>query len=272
MTSLTKRIRRTRKRGPRPRLLGGRCSARSSLRVATARIVGRGHELEGMPCQDAVHVSLAPSAVAMVLADGAGSAEHADVGATALVRAVADYLSAHFDELIQSNTNAIEDVLFDVMSTAIDETARLIGCAPKALSSTVLFVVSDGRGLMGGQLGDGCAGLRDRAGLWVPWLAPARGEHANETVFVTTEGARAAFKVDKRDVAEISGCVLMSDGAEAGLVRRHDSSFAAAVETMSGWVTLHPRSAVEVALEQNLRDVLRSKTRDDVSLGFMMFA
>ena len=66
-----------------------------TIRGASASVTGRQHKVAGLPCQDAAHIRrLGRSGIIAAVADGAGSAKHAEIGAGVAVSAVADILSA----------------------------------------------------------------------------------------------------------------------------------------------------------------------------------
>lgn len=269
MVSVSKRKRQQRRKQP-PRFRTNSLSALSRLRAAIASVVGRGHEKDGIVCQDAVAMVQGNRAVAIVVADGAGSASQAEFGSRAVADDLAAKLSNDFTALASLDHDALSATLFDAMTGAIAREARRLGCGHPDLATTVLFVVTDGKVLIGGQLGDGRVAIRDQQGVWRSWFEPVRGEFANQTVFVTSPQAHQSLQLERCPLAGVTGCILMTDGAEAGLFRKADGRFADAVETMASWLLRHPREDVEAALTENLRDVLRTKSRDDVSLGILM--
>lgn len=71
-------------------------------------------------------------------------------------------------------------------------------------------------------------------------------------------------------MAEFDGCVLMSDGSEESLFNRSSETFSLAVETMFRWGHVASVGSVEHALAANLRELLRQRTLDDVSIGFLV--
>ncbi len=61
-------------------------------------IRGRSHEADGSPCQDKTLVFEENGVCVAVLADGAGSAKHSDVGAACVCREMANLMCGHFDK------------------------------------------------------------------------------------------------------------------------------------------------------------------------------
>jgi hypothetical protein len=62
----------------------------------------------------------------------------------------------------------------------------------------------------------------------------------------------------------------MSDGAEESLYQRSTGVFASAVESIASWLIESSRQSVEASLDENLRNVMRTKTADDVSLALLV--
>ena len=144
--------------------------------------------------------------------------------------------------------------------------------ALKDFACTLLFVATDGKRLLIGQLGDGRIGIRNaETGDWRLMLDAFKGEFFNETVFVTSKKATELLQLAIGPVNSIDACVIMSDGAEEGLYQRASHTFAPAVSRMLEWVQTYDQPTVETALKNNLKDTVRLKTTDDVSVAYLSF-
>jgi hypothetical protein len=102
--------------------------------------------------------------------------------------------------------------------------------------------------------------------------APRKGEHANQTFFVTEDDAPDNLRVVRGDrtgnVGAALGFALFTDGIEGSLVDRREGKVAPALRGMFGWLRGNPESEVSDALRCNLEDVFRprSQSGDDCTL------
>lgn len=212
-----------------------------------------------------------PGFAAVVLADGAGSARLAELGAQVAVTAVATRLRVTWPRLMRLSDAELRTALFSTALRALETVARRRRCALTDLASTLLLCFTDGTTLVAAQIGDGRIGVRERSsGEWRSVFEPTKGEFANETVFVTSESAFSLLQLGRMRMAEFDGCVLMSDGSEESLFNRSSETFSLAVETMFRWGHVASVGSVEHALAANLRELLRQRTLDDVSIGFLV--
>lgn len=153
-------------------------------------VLGTSHERSGLPCQDyctAASVPLAGGpALVLVCADGAGSAEHSDVGSRlaceTLVGTIAEWLHEAGSLPLSLESQATQWVR-PTHEALVAEAGRL-AVDPRQLSCTLLFAVLGPDGAAFGQIGDGAivarVGDRYEHVLW-----PRSGEYANTTFFVT---------------------------------------------------------------------------------------
>lgn len=240
------------------------------VRMAAHSFPGRGHEREGVACQDYARASRGRKVQAIALADGAGSAKLSQVGAELAVHSTLSILRRHFDRLQQEADEACADWLHARLLSALQAAAARNGCELGDLASTLLFVATDGRRYLCGQIGDGqlASYAADQQSL-ATVFEPSRGEHFNETVFVTSPRARQALRLARGDLAGIGGFALMSDGAAESLYQRRSGEYAPALLRMMDWLTHHTERKVIEALADNLQHALRHQTQDDVSLALL---
>jgi hypothetical protein len=153
-------------------------------------VLGTSHERSGQPCQDycsAAGIPL-PGAPAMILvcADGAGSAEHSDLGARlaceTLVNAISQWLHANGALSLVLETQAAQWVQ-PVHDRLVAEADKL-GVPPRQLACTLLFAVLHSGGAVFGQIGDGAIVAR-KGDTYEHLLWPRAGEYANTTFFIT---------------------------------------------------------------------------------------
>jgi hypothetical protein len=187
-------------------------------RILAQSVAGTSHSARGAPCQDAhateVVISAAEPALVVAVADGAGSARFAEVGAAEACRVLIAEARAEL-----SGGTGVEhlsrDKLVRWLLTARSEIKRLAderGVRPRELACTAILAVIGARGASFAQVGDGAIVVPDEKGYGVVfWPAPA--EYANVTDFLTDDG------IEDRIVAEclpsrIDELAVFSDGLQ----------------------------------------------------------
>lgn len=245
--------------------------SRFSFRTAIARATGRRHESAGVECQDAVAQKIGHSFGAIALADGAGTAKYSADGAQAVTTKVIEFLSANISELLACADVTAATQIIDVLLQELESKSVQLNCRTSELASTLLFFATDGKAYFAGQVGDGRIAVRNsNTKKWEPLLESQKGEFFNETTFVTSAGVHSSIQMARGDVSSVSACILMSDGAEESLYQRSTGVFAVAVESIASWLVESSRQSVEATLDKSLRNVMRTKTTDDLSLALLV--
>jgi hypothetical protein len=183
--------------------------------VVHAQAVGSSHLSSGLPCQDVAAWRLLPSGIlAIALADGAGSAPLAEVGANL---AVAEALSSlenspanQTPEQVDAWAAAIQQA-FEAARDSLAREAEAAGLQPNVFATTLTCLAATHQEVIFGQVGDGVLVARNPQGDLFTLTQPQRGEYANETLFLTMPEAleRGFFNVELLDVAALA---VMSDG------------------------------------------------------------
>jgi hypothetical protein len=189
-------------------------------------VTGTSHQGSEIPCQDACRVMELGSAdrelFVACLADGAGSALHAGVGAEvacdAFIRIVGrDTESVEFGESADG-----EFVLAwcREMRAQIEERAAELDVELRQLACTFLGAVVAESGALFLQIGDGAI-VRWNGGGYSPVFWPQSGEFANTTNFLTDEefGQRLEYCQWAGRVDELA---IFSDGLERLILRFAD--------------------------------------------------
>lgn len=201
--------------------------------IIGASVIGKGHISSGLPCQDnCAYKDLGEGWGIAILSDGAGSAEHSDIGSKVIVQRGIE----HFEMLI--NTKGWRDMVAlptdaDWLSSAY-QTLKLINydlaliaktnnVDVHSLNATIIVVVHTPTGLLTTHIGDGRCGYRDISGNWISIIEPHKGEEANQTIFLQSDFwdipnyVMSGVLVPESKVirGEISGFMLMSDGCES---------------------------------------------------------
>lgn len=111
----------------------------------TDRVTGRGHQRQGMPCQDRVLSMERNGVTAIALADGAGSAALSHEGAECAVQAVCELLCENFDALFSAQSSAeVRHFLLSGVRDRIRERARELNAECGQLACTLLAVAVRG--------------------------------------------------------------------------------------------------------------------------------
>lgn len=236
----------------------------SGVKTAAVTVQGRAHLDTGTPCQDQTATLRENGVSAIVLADGAGSMAHSHLGARAVVDAVAALLCREFDTLYAAPDAGATARVLAVCSEALDTLA----VPPFQAGSTLLFFALRAEGYLAGHLGDGVIGLYG-GGVPAVLSPPENGENRNETWFTTSADAAAHLRLYRGMLPPGGTALLMSDGAAESLYIYGEARFSPAFATLAGWMASHPEEAVRQALEQNARERLAEKTRDDIGLALL---
>jgi hypothetical protein len=244
-------------------------------KVSGASARGSSHEKLGLPCQDAHEWAvLSDGTIVAAVADGAGSAPLADVGATLacreVIRHVRDRLGSirRADEL---NDNCWQEVLFESVkatSARLEQEARTRSAETAHLATTLLLAAA-GKGFLAAvQIGDGAIVAAESEETAHCVGRPGQSEYVNETSFLTSPAALAqAVPVVWR--GELAHLALLSDGLQMAALKMpeaepHPGFFAPLFRFVQSQEN-------EIAANTSLLDFLtsprvRERTDDDVTL------
>lgn len=188
-----------------------------SWRVAGAAVTGVTHQRLGLPCQDFQSHRILPAgrgtALLVALADGAGSAEHAQLGAERVVLAVLDAL----EHCLRGECSAPLDLdsmirqAFEAARQALVTLAEQDGLAIRSLATTLTCALVVDGFLGVGQVGDGSLVVQTAQGELLALTQPQRGEYANETYFLSQEDALEHLQVQVLH-QPIEALAVLSDG------------------------------------------------------------
>jgi serine/threonine protein phosphatase PrpC len=188
-------------------------------RVVGASVRGTSHARTDLPCQDAHAVRRLPGgALAIAVADGAGSAAHAEAGARAAADAAVDSLVSSAPAVLEGDWTTALDHAMGAALVAVEDEARQREVETRELSTTLIACVVSADSVAVAQVGDGAVIAQDGDGMRA-LTAPTSGEFANETVFLTSAGAvdaaqRATWRGSARHLA------IFTDGLQ-GLALKH---------------------------------------------------
>ena len=186
-----------------------------ALTWAAAQATGNAHIAEALPLQDAKALDLIEGAdghtwIVAAVADGAGSAPLADIGARA---ASAAFVKAAAYALRTVPKPDLVRIVFNAVATArivLDRIAKSRDVPVGELATTLLGCITRGEETVVVQIGDGAIVLGQ------PWrvaLHPQRGEYVNTTSFLTQDDWREQIEIGVID-EPVGTIVLVTDGVE----------------------------------------------------------
>jgi Protein phosphatase 2C len=249
-----------------------------SWRIAAASAIGTSHLKTGKPCQDSHGVELldTPGGTILicVIADGAGSAAHAETGSRMAVdkslQLIREFLN-NGGSVPRIDRDLAVAWIFEIQA-AIASVAAEAGATPREFACTLLIAVIAPEAAAFVQVGDGAmvAGneVDDR---WTYVFWPQHGEFANSTNFVTASNA-----VDVMEFEALAGRIerfaSFSDGVEHLVLHNasrsvHSPFFSAMLVPVQEL----PNPGLDVGLSESLSRYLNSeavceRTDDDKSL------
>lgn len=242
-------------------------------KVVSASVRGTSHAASGAPCQDShailrVHTSGGDHLI-VVCADGAGSAKHAEIGATTACAAVATAV-AIFLRSGSSLSNADDDQVKAWCREgrkAVRRAAAECGATVRDLACTLVAAVVGAEGAVFFQIGDGAVvGVIGQCCGVVFW--PQGGEYAGTTYFLTDDEWEKNLLI--RSVAcAVDELALFTDGLER-LILRFAEQVAHVPFLAPMWAVLR-RSGDGSELSPSLESFLESaavveRTDDDKTL------
>lgn len=205
-----------------------------------------------------------------VVADGAGSASHAEQGSQCVVDSVMETTRS----LIGEGESDLRKVLFQALTNA---RANLIHLAAelqielKQLSTTVLAVIVGPHGGIAMQVGDGVIAVSEEAEQWAWVIWPQHGEFINSTSFLTDEDALAKMEEAVLGPSVLDIC-LCSDGLESLALNysersAHSPFFSALLKELHPLHDTDEQNALSQQLKQFIvSDRVRSRSDDDISI------
>ena len=161
-------------------------------RVMGASVQGVSHAKADVPCQDAhAWTVLSDRTLLAAVADGAGSAALAEVGAQLAVQSALDCLKQAWPERGQ-NWQLLCTTALQAARQRLEEEAEARACGLRDLAATLIVVAVADELTVCAHIGDGAAVLRDEAGALHLLSTPQSSEYVNETTFLVSADYLAA--------------------------------------------------------------------------------
>ena len=240
-------------------------------KLASAYVAGRGHLSKNIPCQDRTFEMVDKHSTGVFyglsLADGAGSYKFSDVGAELVTKEILLYLKSNFSTLLRLKITSSKIVKYIEEKLAIEAKRREVNI--KDLSSTLLFVAIKNDKFIAGHIGDGVIGVLDKDNKVSVLSHPNNGEYSNSTFFTTTNTYSDRLKIIIGSIVDSTGFILMSDGTGESLYDSKTKELASVNAEIINWLKLGDSEEVNIALKNNLNDIIKQKTFDDCSLAIL---
>lgn len=187
----------------------------STWRGVGASLCGTSHVTGGIPCQDAHYWQVSDGEVLVAaVADGAGSADLAEVGAEIAAKTAVEAFCAKGN--VSGDDKAIRSSLNDALKEAqkaVQEEASARKVDLRQLATTLILVVANKELVGAAQVGDGIAVVQDRDANIIGVTTPESGEHVNETTFLNSRRdlKHAQFAVWRGAPTHVA---ILSDGLQ----------------------------------------------------------
>ena len=242
---------------------------------------GTWHEKHNIPCQDYAHYRRYDKVILGAVADGAGSAKYADIGAKLAVDNILEYLKqsqqkfSKKSEFNNSSFNEKEakqlfcDGIQKEVIPALKKKAQEKQCSINEFACTLIAFIATPNCITAMQIGDGflVLSLNNKKDYQL-LLKPDKGEFINETKFVTSKKVLSTFNFKFLSGTPKFICAS-TDGLEKVAIRLSDlTPHAPFFDPLKTYLeqTKNPESNQQY-LEQFLHsDRLNSRTNDDKTL------
>jgi Protein phosphatase 2C len=190
-----------------------------------ASVVGSSHLKTKQPCQDYYSFRIEGDLCYCGIADGLGSASHADIGARIAVESGLDALKT-----IISTSNKLSSqqwaeyaaTAFSRARKAVLEEADKQQVAARELATTLLLAILSPQAFASCHIGDGAAVVQCGVGI-ITASPPDRLEFANETTPLTSERFASALRT--QFLAEpVTAVALLTDGLQNLAINSRDNA------------------------------------------------
>ena len=188
-------------------------------RAVGVSLRGSSHVKTDHPCQDFHAFARLPGeTLVAAVADGAGTAALAEVGAELAVKTVVETLQERLekDPLAEAGEDVWRALLQDAMRTAfeaVEREATARSAPTRDLACTLGIAVARPAMVAAAQIGDGSVVGADGDGKILAILRPVSGEYLNETTFLISPGALKQIQFALH-AGKISRLAMLTDGLQ----------------------------------------------------------
>lgn len=258
-----------------------------SWKAIARSTVGTSHIKQQIPCQDYGGCKILNNVIIGAVADGAGSAKYADIGAKLAVERVLEYL-AGVEQWLQKHkkigginpqplpelearrlfTQTVNEVV-----AAMDAQALSKSYSIDDLACTLLVVIATPTWVAAMQIGDGFIVVRPKQEDHILLFPPDKGEYINETTFVTSANALNQMKVSVFSGKSEFICAS-TDGLERVAIRMSDyTPFTPFFQPLEEYLqeSSNPEQSDEYLMSFLDSDRLNARTDDDKTLFLCLY-
>jgi len=255
-------------------------------RAVARSSVGISHQKQQLPCQDYGGYKIIKDVIVGAVADGAGSAKHADIGAELAVKTVLKYLTGieawlqkrkrfcHFNPpLSEEDARKLFAKTVKKVTIALQKQAAKNGYSVDDLACTLLILIATPNAVAAMQIGDGFIVVRCRASEPQLLFQPDKGEYINQTTFVTSANALEAMRV-RVYLGQQEFICAATDGLERVAIRMSDwTPFAPFFRCLEAYLqeSRDPEQEDEYLMSFLASDRLNVYTEDDKTLLLGIF-
>jgi hypothetical protein len=250
-------------------------------------VVGTSHQQQAIPCQDYGGDRVLDQIMIGAVADGAGSAQYAEVGAKLAVTTALDYLAATEAWLQerQQSWQALPTIPSEVQArklltktveqvrSALTQVADQQGYGVEQLACTLLIFLATPQWIVAMQIGDGFIVIRPQHQEYQLLFQPDKGEFANQTTFVTSATALAEMQVRVVAAPQAFICAA-TDGLERVAIRLSDwQAFPPFFKPLEEYLaeTAQPEQEDDYLISFLTSDRLNDRTDDDKTLLLALY-
>lgn len=181
---------------------------------------GSDHVSQNMPCQDYADFTITENEIYVsALSDGASASAFGDIAAMCNVNAVLNSMHrVNFDSFYMADSSDKAHFLISACQENIAQYFKRLRPADlREFAATLLMMVSDGKRMVLGHIGDGVICAMDSSGNAVMLSSPNNVDLARDrTYFTVSKDAESVMNfVTVDDIDKYTAFILMSDGPEA---------------------------------------------------------
>lgn len=250
-------------------------------RAIARSVVGTSHIKQQKPCQDYGGYKVLNNVIIGAVADGAGSAKYAEIGAKLAVETALKHLTGieawlqkrkHFCQHIQPLSEEQAGKIFTKTTKKVIDALKMqaasAGYLFEDLACTLLVFVATPNWVAAMQIGDGFIAVRCQRSAHQLLFPPDKGEYVNETTFVTSANALQAMRVEVC-IGKPEYIFASTDGLERLAIRMSDfTPFAPFFQPLEEYLqeTSNPEQEDEYLTSFLNSDRLNARTDDDKTL------
>lgn len=191
------------------------------------------HKKKGITCQDYANYHLLEEKLIIgAVADGAGSAKYADIGARLAVDIIIDYLKrfSYKSSILSTNlfplhTQNAEKIFSNALKQEViprlQQEAQQRNCSINEFACTLICFIVTPDCIIAMQIGDGFLVVRLEHEEYQLLLKPEKGEFINETTFITSQKSLSKININILH-EKIRFICASTDGLEKVAIRFSD--------------------------------------------------